>query len=132
MLSNARGLILRRYGMLSLLGFAIACENGATPTTPTAALVSVDRNPLNALALTVTARVADADSARVAFWEEGAAPPYTPYVQALNSSARMPVLGLKASTTYHVQVQVRGGGGSAVSDPVATETAALPAAPSRV
>src|ERR1051326_2770782 len=132
MLSTNGSLIPRRYVALSLLAFAMACENGATPVTPTAELLSVDPNPLNALALTVTARVADADSARVAYWEQGGTPSYTPYVQAMTSTLRMPVLGLKASTSYNVQVEVRGGGTSTVSDPRATATTALPAALSRV
>jgi hypothetical protein len=121
-----------RHIALSLLAFAIACENGANPVTPTAGLVSADPNPINALALTVTARVTDADSARVAYWEQGAAPSYTPWAPAATASVRLPVLGLKANTTYSVQVEVKSGSAVTVSSPGTGETGSLPAALSRV
>jgi hypothetical protein len=102
------------------------------PSTPTAGIVSVDQNAANALSLVVTAQVTGADSARVAYWEPGAGSSYTPFALVATSTVRIPVLGLKPSTEYVVEVQAKRGDVTTTSVDNSGQTGALPAALQRV
>ncbi|HXG73064.1 MAG TPA: arylsulfotransferase family protein [Gemmatimonadaceae bacterium] len=116
--------------VLAVFLAACASDVAAPPprVAPTIGATAVVANTHNALSVTVSVRVRDADSAGVRFHLDGAseAGSVTPAVQTAGDSAVIPVLGLLPARRYTLSAVAYGGGGSVVGDAVQFTTDTLP------
>jgi hypothetical protein len=110
-----------------------ACDNSSVePTIPPAvppvvSNVTVELNPHNALSTIVEFHAINATEARV-HYQTGSAAEVTPFFPLNQASGRIATLGLVDTMTYSHRVEVRGNGGSAMSEPVDLRSGQRPAA----
>ncbi len=85
-------------------------------------------NPYNALSAIVTFRAARGDSARVLYASATEPERATPWQPLLGDLQRIAVLGLLPTTSYRLQVQAAGVGGTGTSTSVGSTTGEIPVA----
>jgi hypothetical protein len=101
-------------------------------TLPGIVSAEVSASPHNVLSAVLTFQAEHAESARVVFQDETMVLDSTPYVAVAGGIDTIVTLGLRASTIYQNLVQVKGPGGSVVSDTLTFTTGPLPELLNRV
>lgn len=111
----------RRLSLLVVLA-AVACSgDSVAPSEPTFLGATVEQNPLNVLSGILTVEAVGFDSASARYWTGAEEPRSTPaYPFASDSTVRVPVLGLRETTSYQVETIVYAGG-----QPLSADTATL-------
>ena len=111
------------------------CDGDTTITPrarPTLNDVALTANPHNALSLIASFGSSNADSARVVFWSSDARDSTPYFMVSDDSTARIPLLALQPSTSYHALIEVAGANGIVQSDTLQGSSGALPAVLSAV
>ena len=119
-------------GAITILAGAACSDDhkgGTAPNLPVYLGAAADSNPNNTVSSIVTVRAAGYDSAFVRFWLAGPDTTVTPAGGfALDSSARVPVLGLDTASSYTMEVNlVRIGEPVVAADTLTFASGSLPA-----
>jgi Arylsulfotransferase (ASST) len=115
-------------GLILILSSCTSDEPGGPSSTQTFKSATVAANPSNTISAEAFIQATHYDSAFVRFWAPGEALDSTPrFAFSGDSTMRVPVLGMKTSTAYSLEINLVSGANSVAVDTASFTTGALPA-----